>query len=237
MTSASVAVGADSTERLEALFSNLDRWRHLPAYQLERRVDAFFSIYLREILTEFLGAELAPTIIPELPLACHGTDKALSEKVDYALFSADRDTAFLVELKTDRRSRRDKQDAYLRQAEQDGFHKIVEGICTIAGRTTLYGKYHHLIDTLESLGFIEPATPSGRAGNRGLAYRLRCARPTGRDAAVRIVYLEPKDFPRIADIIERHADSMSRIFAAHLRRWSLETAGVVKLAGGGRSDP
>ena len=37
-------------DRLEALFRNLDRWRHLPNYELERRADIFFSIYLVDLI-------------------------------------------------------------------------------------------------------------------------------------------------------------------------------------------
>lgn len=32
------------------LFDNLDTWRHLPAYQLERCADIFFSLYLPDLL-------------------------------------------------------------------------------------------------------------------------------------------------------------------------------------------
>ena len=35
---------------LNKLFETLDDWRNLPAYQLERRADVFFAIYLDEII-------------------------------------------------------------------------------------------------------------------------------------------------------------------------------------------
>ena len=53
---------------LDALFRNLDTWRHLPNYQLERRADIFFSIYLKGVAEEFTGADLDEVVIPELPL-------------------------------------------------------------------------------------------------------------------------------------------------------------------------
>jgi len=74
-----------------AIFANLDRWRHLPAYQLERRVDIFFSVYLKALLEEVTGVALEEELLPELPikrdliwpeLAGHS-----SVKVDYALFA------------------------------------------------------------------------------------------------------------------------------------------------------
>jgi len=53
---------------LQTIFRHLDRWRHLPAYQLERRADIFFSAYLKGMLEEFTGTELDGQIIPELPI-------------------------------------------------------------------------------------------------------------------------------------------------------------------------
>jgi len=53
---------------LDAVFGNLDRWRHLPAYQLERRVDIFFSVYLKGLLEEVTGVALEEELLPELPI-------------------------------------------------------------------------------------------------------------------------------------------------------------------------
>ena len=39
--------------KIEKIFSNLDIWRKLPKYQLERRLDIFFTIYLKEIVEVF----------------------------------------------------------------------------------------------------------------------------------------------------------------------------------------
>jgi len=73
------------------LFGNLDRWRHLPTYQLERRADIFFSLYLPAVLSERTGVAVSTDMIPELPIC-----KALlgesatkhSVKVDYAVFAS-----------------------------------------------------------------------------------------------------------------------------------------------------
>jgi hypothetical protein len=46
------------SEPIQQLFENLDSWRHLPAYQLERRADVFFSVYLHPMLAERFGARL-----------------------------------------------------------------------------------------------------------------------------------------------------------------------------------
>ena len=55
-------------DALHTVFANLDRWRHFPAYQLERRADIFFSVYLPEALAKVTGVEIDPRMIPEFPL-------------------------------------------------------------------------------------------------------------------------------------------------------------------------
>ena len=43
---------------IEQVFELLDRWRHLPAYRLEPRIDVFLGLYLRDVLTARIGSEL-----------------------------------------------------------------------------------------------------------------------------------------------------------------------------------
>ena len=54
-------------EKINLIFENLDCWRHLPSYQLERRVDMFFSLYLKDILEMHVGRSPVK-VIPEFPL-------------------------------------------------------------------------------------------------------------------------------------------------------------------------
>ena len=90
---------------LISLFDLLDRWRHLPSYRLEPRADAFFALFLVDVLDRHLqsrGVRVDPRVIPEFPLGQRGTKR--SDKADYFAVSADRKHAFLIELKTDMRS-------------------------------------------------------------------------------------------------------------------------------------
>jgi len=73
---------------LERVFRHLDRWRHLPNYQLERRADIFFSVYLGAVVEEFTGVALEEEFLPEFPLKRELSDKSV--KVDYVLFAKDR---------------------------------------------------------------------------------------------------------------------------------------------------
>jgi len=52
---------------INKLFDLLDDWRHLPAYQLERRADFFFAIHLETILKKLYGLT-TDLIIPEFPV-------------------------------------------------------------------------------------------------------------------------------------------------------------------------
>ncbi len=52
---------------IHLLFNLLDDWRTLPAYQLERRADIFFAIYLDKILEKHKGVKIN-LIIPEFPV-------------------------------------------------------------------------------------------------------------------------------------------------------------------------
>jgi len=74
---------------IDKIFSQLDDWRYLPAYQLERRADIFFSIYLTDIFKSKFNQDIE-YIIPELPVRI-GTlykhskfnNPNLSFKIDY----------------------------------------------------------------------------------------------------------------------------------------------------------
>ena len=47
------------------LFDRLDVWRHFPNYQLERRADIFFALYLPEVLESTLEIAINPLLAPE----------------------------------------------------------------------------------------------------------------------------------------------------------------------------
>lgn len=50
------------------IFDKMDRWRNLPNYQLERRADIFFAIYLKTVLEAKYSVQLKEQIIPEFPV-------------------------------------------------------------------------------------------------------------------------------------------------------------------------
>jgi hypothetical protein len=68
--------------KINQLFNNLDVWRHLPAYQLERRVDIFFSLYLAEVLQKKFNLPEVPVLIPEFPIRYGLVRMARLEKIN-----------------------------------------------------------------------------------------------------------------------------------------------------------
>ena len=61
--------------RINSLFDSLDDWRNLPSYQLERRADIFFSLYLAEVLKKKRNIDIDSRIIPEFPVIKRTKDK------------------------------------------------------------------------------------------------------------------------------------------------------------------
>ena len=53
-----------SKDPINHLFDQMDKWRHLPSYQLERRIDLFFSLYLPQVLEEKTGMQISSSFIP-----------------------------------------------------------------------------------------------------------------------------------------------------------------------------
>jgi hypothetical protein len=214
---------------LDTVFRHLAQWRHLPAYQLERRADVFFSVYLRDVVEEVTGVPLEDVMIPEFPVKHDGTHE--SDKVDYVLFAKDRSRVYFVELKTDGGSRRPSQDAYLKRAASRGFRHAVEGVRAIKLRSKEYGKYHHLAVLLQRLGYLSLpdnlADHIYREPRRGLSKLLERVVVAPLDSTIEVIYVQPHeaegdrciDFERFATHVRRHADVFSASFAAALMDW------------------
>lgn len=233
---------------LEHAFRNLDRWRHLPSYQLERRADVFFSAYMRDVVEKHVGVPLQETVIPEFPLKRDliwpDTPTGKSVKVDYVLFAQDYSLVYFVELKTDLASRRAEQDEYLWTGKDVGFRKIVEGIREIMLATKEYRKYFHLAHALSEAGFLSlPEDLRGYvfpAPRRGLTDRLEAIRVGPHDPTIEVIYLQPKrdeiaeeeggterkpdyiDFEEFASHLDGLDDPLSRSFRDCLRKWVSE---------------
>lgn len=230
-------------EQIDALFDRMDAWRHLPNYQLERRADLFFSLYLSEVLEATLGFPVADQIIPEFPVRI-GTiypDIPINKsyKIDYVAMSVDADKAILVELKTEGESRRDNQDKYLLASREVGFHALLAGVLDIFRATSAKRKYFALLEHLESMGLLQiPMAMKdvmSRPGLRGATEESRGITITTDATECIIVYVQPNgdgddiiSFEDFRAIVQKHDDPVSQRFAQSISEWASVKAGETR---------
>ncbi|MBE0536246.1 MAG: hypothetical protein IH624_11310 [Phycisphaerae bacterium] len=225
------------------LFDRMDSWRHLPNYQLERRADLFFSLYLTSALEAKLRIPISPVIIPEFPVRIGTIYPAIpidkSCKIDYVCFSADLNTSIFVELKTEGSSRREAQDKYLAAAKKAGFANLLHGLLMIFRATTAKRKYYHLLKTIEQAGFL--AIP--RAVHKivqsetlvGLTSAAEKIAVTRSPQQCMVIYVQPNvppdgqssdiiSFADFGSVVEKSSDPVSVRFAQSLQQWATVTA-------------
>jgi hypothetical protein len=223
------------TVDIDDLFELLGRWRHLPSYQLERRADVFFALFMREMLAERFGVALEEELVPEFPVKraliwpSHQANRSV--KVDYVAFARDRSRCLFVELKTDVESRRDAQDEYLERIGELGLATVLDGLIDIVQATNAHRKYFHLLSILEQLGVLE--LPDGLAdqtfprAERGRSAMLDdiavCVEPGEFD--VDVVYVQPRgdgegviDFAEFADWLNGRG-ALAEAFSEALLDW------------------
>jgi hypothetical protein len=217
-------------EPLHQVFALLDQWRDLPNYQLERRADIFFAVYLARVLEHRVGLAIEPCIIPEFPLKKEQSNQ--SNKVDYLLLARDRSAAFLVELKTEMSSRNAEQDNYLQAAQQLGMRALLGGLLSIWEASGQPQKYYHLAKRLTSLGLLSlapgmEATLFPVLQAKQFYSKLAQTQPTPQEIPVQIWYIQPNpsqrenvlDFAFFTDVLSSFDDEVSRLFRACLLRW------------------
>ena len=227
-------------KQIDTLFDRMDAWRHLPNYQLERRADLFFSLYLPEVLEAKLGFPISDQIVPEFPVRI-GTiyphisiDK--SYKIDYVALSADADKAILVELKTEGMSRRDNQDKYLLASREAGFPALLGGVLDIFRATNSTRKYFALLEHLESMGLLripmEMKEIMSRTTLQGATEASRTIQIVTRATESIIVYVQPSgqgddiiSFEDFRAVVQKHDDPVSQRFARSLSEWASIQAG------------
>jgi hypothetical protein len=238
-------------KQIDTLFGRMDAWRHLPNYQLERRADLFFSLYLPEVLEAKLGFPVVDQIVPEFPVRI-GTiypdipiDK--SYKIDYVALSADANQAILVELKTEALSRRDNQDKYLLASREAGFPALLGGVLDIFRATNSKRKYFALIEHLESMGLVripmDMKEIMSRPSLQGATEASRFIEVTTTAADSIVVYVQPSgtgddiiNFEDFRAVVQRHEDQVSQRFAQSLAQWARIKAGDKNIEQGAAPD-
>jgi hypothetical protein len=201
--------------QIDNLFNLLDKWRHFPSYQLERRADIFFALYLKEIL-QYKFKHNSDNVIPEFPIR-RGTigmkiSPNKSKKVDYVSIDQTKEEVLLIELKTDISSKNDGQDDYLDRAVKMNIKALIDGVILIYSATNKKNKYNYLIDELVGIGWVE------KDGKTFIN--------TSKDYNIRKVYIQPDgvgediiNFDDIINALEDIDDGISIQFCKSLENW------------------
>ena len=225
---------------IEDLFDRMDSWRHFPNYQLERRADLFFSLYLPQVIQKKTGHKIKPRFVPEFPVRIGAiypekpTDKSF--KIDYVTVTDNGERAFLVELKTDAASRRDSQDHYLLASKQAGMNNLLDGVLQIFRATNAKRKYACLLEELEEMSLIKlPQAFKNIAQQRSLRGINKASldiKIISRIKQCDILYVQPSgegehiiSFADFAAAIENLDDPFAQRFAISLREWAAVKAG------------
>ena len=249
-TSGSLLEIAMTCPDVASIFGLLDKWRHLPAYQLERRADIFFALFLPDVLNRRLstrGIAIDPRLIPEFPLKRREDNR--SKKADYLALSTDHKHAFLIELKTDNTSLDGDQFRYLDDAVQRGMHELLRDVKRIVEATEACkrGKYFHLLKALNDLGLIGlPASLEKRIfSSSGGPYKrvVDEIKIVSVPDSLKIIYVLPTatagfeciDFGYFADTVEDRGE-IGRVFSHYLRNWAAIGAGAREGLRGSHSD-
>ena len=233
------------------VFDQLDQWRHLPKYQLERRADIYFAMFLPEVLKERCGLDAEPGIIPEFPLrkctlGIQTSRPNDSTNADYAAYSNADKKVFLVELKTDLESLDVGQISYLKKARGLEFRELVSGIIAITrSEHADKRKYVRLLELLSKLGLVEGVEDASRIASQKTLHGLPAALKKVKnnvpctELKPKVVYMVPKDDQRIgvadciitfeefADVI-KHSGELGERFAKSLCSWAKVKAGSVR---------
>lgn len=211
------------TEAIEKMLNNLDDWRHLPKYQMERRADLFFGLFISQIVAGHTGKRIHSIVVPEFPFRHNknNTDTNHTVNFDYVLFSEDGKFVYILELKTDANSVDDDQLKYLNKASESGFVQIKEGIEKVKLKTKHDMKYDCLFSLLEKVQVDSPETV--------LLYLSPSLDNAKRDKVLKIVKNEDNiiTFAMAADLLEKTGGAVECHFATFLRRWNDVMAGSI----------
>ena len=198
--------------QIEKVFEILNDWRQLPNYQLERRADIFFALYLPEIIKRKFGIEITyDNIIPEFPLR-KGTlflnESNQSVKVDYAIITSSK--VIFIELKTDNNSVNQDQIDYLEKAKEAKFTHLIEGVRLIEEKTKQKKKYKHLLEKLDGFDLSTEK-------EIGIVYIL-----PQEDELLKKKEIPMITFTEVIEAIKGNKDELTRHFIESLNKWQTQ---------------
>ena len=176
--------------RIDQLFALLTEWRAYPNYQLERRADIFFALYLQDILRHRYPLNTFDLIVPEFPLRYgsirtedQGNGANRSAKVDYVCVDRTHDFCVLLELKTEERSLRKEQFQNMSNAINAGYSSLREGVRDLLEHTQEKRKYTTLLRYLDTALPVKPLSTPHRGTEVPLTgMKMAIIKPTSETA-------------------------------------------------------
>ena len=198
-------------------------------------MDALIGLFLPKVIEDALGVgEMHPVVIPQFPLKKR--DNKQSDKVDFFALSKDGGRAFLVEIKTDMGSRRERQYEYLSKAKERGMACILSELKEIAMASKSRKKHLHLLSALSEMGLLalpielkEKILRMETRGSTRLIGEIDVSRSA--DAQIEVVFVQPRNyqsdgqrgfryiyFDEFANSIESLGE-LGYLLARYLRRW------------------
>jgi hypothetical protein len=209
---------------IHQLFENLDTWRHLPSYQLGRRADIIFWVYLPEYLKKKFGYDVQ-VVIPDFPIRVGTvrpvTDNNSSFKVDYFVKVSNPSMVILLKFMTESGSKRSEPDWYLTEAKKKGVRQLLSGLRKIVTGSTPRSRFDYLLRSLECAGLIQVTETNH--------FHILDA-----EHDISIMYIQPNatsdnnvvTFAELADFVSQKSDDLSQRFAQSLREWATGKKGA-----------
>ena len=209
----------DSINFINQLFDRLDQWKEFPTYQLERRADIFFAMFLPLILKEELDF-VTDKILPEFPVRygdVHPEREELNKsyRIDYVAVDKNQKKVLLIELKTDVNSLRESQHNYLEVARNLNVSGLTAGFNRIMKASGKIQKYKNYFKELVDLEWFEKSKYGHKV--------------TTQEYAIEVLYIVPDagklegkkciSFEKIIKILESTDDFVAKRFAQSLGKW------------------
>ena len=205
-------------KEIDVIFDRLDMLALFPGYQLERRVDIFFALYLDRIINRRFHEDITPkNIIPEFPLlkveGKDGKQDYRPNRVDYAVFGMK--SLYLIELKTSVGSRNKDQDEVLSRAKEKDLPTLIREAFKIRDESGKTEKYDYFERCLNDIGIDHKALDKVIYGKDvKIVYIQPYERPSDKKQPYTII-----TFEQIITYISQKDDAIAERFCKSLNEW------------------
>ena len=205
-------------KEIDMIFDRLDKLALFPGYQLERRVDIFFALYLDRIINRRFHENItSKNIIPEFPLlkkqGKDGKQDYRPNRVDYAVFGMN--YLYLIELKTSVGSRNKDQDKVLSRAKGKDLPALIHEAFKIRDESGKTEKYDYFERCLNDIGIDHKALDEVIYGKEiKIVYIQPYERPSDKEQPYTII-----TFEQIRTYIEQEDDAIAKRFCKSLMEW------------------